>query len=713
VGALSAALISVLALVTCVMAPPARAANPITVENGHPGDYTWRAALTADNNFLHPAIEGYAGATSVRPGQSIAFHVSMLQPGRYHVEIVRLGWYGGIGGRRIACLTGSTIDWSCSKDEPGISQPAPGPPARNTRLLAANWSVTDQLRVPGDWVSGYYLALFRITAGDSRGTVGFTPFIVQAPAGDRSSVLVIVPTNTWEAYNPWGGPSLYPRPEAVKVSFDRPYTYHDLFEWEYPLLRFLERTGYDLSYATDDDVDRNPAILLSHKLDLAAGHAEYWTFKERRAWEAARAAGVNLAFMGANTGYWQVRYENRDRTLVSYKYWPDPIPNAALKTVRFRDLRPPQPECELLGEQYRADAKSSEDGRYFNYRVATRDAWFRGTGLHKGSLLNGVVALEFDSLAHSCHVPPPTVLLRFRKGRFAADAVRYRACSGSEVFDAGSLMFSWGLDSFRDPDYSPPYWPVPPGPIPALQQFMRNAIADMQVAHPRFPAARAVKVERDGSVIRVDPGERARFTVSVYRIDFTRSGSLTRSRISRFVGRRPFETHLAVTRSTAAVRVDIALRTGDVVDTARYILAPNERGGLLATADRLDEAGCYGDSAQVLTPVFGGIGQPLRIDVRIPGRFRVAVVKNGTTVASSDVKSPTSRGVVVSIPACEIPPGVASVRISSHGRRFVLTAVRAEDLDDYRASTAASGSSMPVKHPVQASGSVTHTSPRR
>jgi hypothetical protein len=337
-------------------------------------------------------------------------------------------------------------------------------------------------------VSGYYLGLLVLTKGSGAGRTAFVPFVVEGPVGDRSSVLVVVPTNTWEAYNDWGGESLYTTPEAVKVSFDRPYRYRDLFHWEYPLLRFLERTGYDATYVTDDDVDANPRILLPHRLDVAAGHGEYWTHAERAAWDNARAHGVNLAFMGANTGYWQVRYEDGDRTMVGYKDFTDPEPNPALKTVAFRDLRSPHPECRLLGEQYRNGQVSSEDGRFFDYRVTragARDRWLRGTGLHPGSRLPGVVGLEFDSVVPGCRVPSLKILFHFRSGRFSADAVRYRACSGSEVFDAGSLFFSWGLDSFRDPEYAPPGWPVPGGEVPALQRVMRNAFADMQRRHRR------------------------------------------------------------------------------------------------------------------------------------------------------------------------------------------------------------------------------------
>ncbi|MBV9915837.1 MAG: hypothetical protein JO153_04975 [Solirubrobacterales bacterium] len=78
---------------------------------------------------------------------------------------------------------------------------------------------------------------------------------------------------------------------------------------------------------------------------MAAGHDEYWTKTMRDAWEAARDAGVNLAFMGANDSYWQVGYEDGGRTLVGYKASPDPDPEPGQKTTQFRQMSPARPEC--------------------------------------------------------------------------------------------------------------------------------------------------------------------------------------------------------------------------------------------------------------------------------------------------------------------------------------------------------------------------------
>ncbi len=98
-----------------------------------------------------------------------------------------------------------------------------------------------------------------------------------------------------------------------------------MFSYEYPAVRFLEREGYDVTYATDVNVHENSSLLLSHKADLIFGHGEYWSWEIRTNVVAARDKGVSLGIFAANTCYWQVRYEPSvaggvaDRTLVGYE----------------------------------------------------------------------------------------------------------------------------------------------------------------------------------------------------------------------------------------------------------------------------------------------------------------------------------------------------------------------------------------------------------
>ncbi len=189
--------------------------------------------------------------------------------------------------------------------------------------------------------------------------------IVSEPSGQRAPALVVAPVNTWQAYNPWGGKSLYDFQStggvaAVKVSFNRPFhPGHTPLEYDLDLLRWLEQEGYDIAYTTDVDVHLDPSLLLGRKVVLTAGHDEYWTKEMRDAFEAARDSGVNIAFMGANTAYWQARIEDSGHTLVEYRNAAnDPVTDTALDTILFRDLVPSRPECKMMGVAYNGGSLS-------------------------------------------------------------------------------------------------------------------------------------------------------------------------------------------------------------------------------------------------------------------------------------------------------------------------------------------------------------------
>lgn len=457
--------------------------NAIQAENANAGSSGWRTQPAPPH-----AIEGYASQASVVAGDTLELHVSTAPAQRYRVEIYRLGWYGGAGGRLLACIPAS-----CAADEQGRAQTIGAPAADG--YLDAGWPVTDSVRVPGNWVSGYFLAVLRLTGGPAAGTAAWVPFVVRAPASQQSRILVQAAVNTWQAYNRWGGTSLYKfangescKGVCTRVSFDRPYdpATPNFWEFELPLVHFLEESGYDVSYTTDVDTDRDPGELLRHRLVIVAGHDEYWTKAMRDGFDEARSLGTNLAFMGANIGYWQMRYANNRRTIVEYRLRGlDPEPNPALKTVRFRDLVPPRPECELEGVEYvRSEAESFGSLHGFTVvAAALANPWFTGAGFTAASFLPGLVGYEWDTVQPGCRTPPLTVLFRFA-GPPAADAVRFTAPSGALVFSAGSLSFAKGLDDFRHhPD-------TPPTGDPRLEAFVRNAFADMQ----RPPGPLAVRI---------------------------------------------------------------------------------------------------------------------------------------------------------------------------------------------------------------------------
>jgi hypothetical protein len=394
----------------------------------------------------------------------------------YRVEIYRIGWYGSAGGRLVECVP------SCATTSQGVEQPRPAPDPVTGEVRAA-WPVTDTIPIGKSWTSGYYAARLVLPDG---GQPSVVLFIVKAVPSVRSKILVVASVNTWQAYNSWGGKSLYNfssdgRVPATHVSFDRPWSagsQGQFLAWGIQLVRFLEREGYDVSYTTDVDVDRDPHELLEHRLVMVNAHSEYWTKGMRDAYDAARDAGVNLAFMGANIGYWQIRYADDHRTIVAYKSKADPVADRSQATVQFRDLDPPRYECALLGVQH-ADAIERAGDAPRDYAVnpaAIGDRWFAGTGFTATSTLRGLVGPEWDTVvsptsAWTCKFTSLTTLFHYEGPPGNADAVRYVAASGARVFSAGSLQFVWGLDNFRTG--------APGTADPRLQQFMRNAIADM------------------------------------------------------------------------------------------------------------------------------------------------------------------------------------------------------------------------------------------
>jgi hypothetical protein len=459
----------------------ARAPGPIAPENQQPGTTGWLQRAGGP-------VELYASQVSAAPGEDVQLHVST--PDAYRLVVYRLGWYGGSGARVVACLP------TCESDEQGHVQVT-----RGEASGAAGWAVTDVLHTDPAWTSGYYV----VEAVLARGGVATTFFVLREAAPVRgSAILVQVPVNTWQAYNRWGGKSLYDfyGRRASTVSFDRPLG--DMAQspmwWEIQLVRFLEREGYDVSYQTDVDTDVDPASLLRHRLVLVAGHDEYWSTAMRDGFDAALAAGTNLGFLGSNDAYWHIRYADDHRTIVAIKSLSDPSPVLAEKTALFREIG--RPECMLMGVQHQFLAVLGHGLDFAVTAAGAADPWLAGTGFHTGDTVAGVVGREHDVInpyPESCFHPRLTVLFHYDGAGVDqnADAVRFTAPSGARVFASGAQQFTWGLDDWRSDGSLFPPPPVSPWqgvPVdPRLQQFMRNALDDL--TRPAAPAGLTVRLE--------------------------------------------------------------------------------------------------------------------------------------------------------------------------------------------------------------------------
>lgn len=473
-----------------VPATSATAANPVQRENARPGTPGWEIPAGAGT-----VVTGYASETSVAPGQSFHLHVAAPPGSRYRVLVYRLGWYRGVGGRLIMCVPG------CRSSHAAIAQPPPTTPGSVTGLFRAPWRVTDCVEIPPDAVSGYYEAKLEIVGGAYAGAVGSVPLIVrQSPAAPASAVLVQVPVNTWEAYNRWGGKSLYQfgtSMHAFEVSFDRPFDQQEFYNMvtrlELPWVRFLERNGIDVSYQTDVDTDRAPGSLLHHRLVFAIGHDEYWTQRMRGAFNRALALSTNLMF-GSNSGEWRMRYAAGRRTIVEWRDPSiDPVHNWRLDNGFFRTFG--EPECKLMGVEHQWAAQRNLTAPPTSYTVVgpSSDPWLAAAGLAPGDVIPGVVGYEWDSFIPGCFagqvVPLMTALIpgSDRVPR-SADMVRATAPSGGRVFAMGTMELAWALDDLDGRS-----------PNPQVVAFVKAALRDL--TRPAPPAALIIRHRATGLIV--------------------------------------------------------------------------------------------------------------------------------------------------------------------------------------------------------------------
>src|SRR5438093_234326 len=348
------------------------------------------------------------------------------------------------------------------------------------------------LATQSSWTSGIYLALLT----NAQAYQNYIVFVVR----DDSRVAALLyqqPVTTYQAYNNYPddnttGKSLYAfnsngattisgGKNAVKVSFDRPYEGNgtgnaysqSFFSWEYPFVRWMEKSGYDVTYATDIDTHSNGGRLLNYRGFLSVGHDEYWSKPMYDAVMAARDAGVSLGFFSANAIYWQARFESSssgvpNRVEVCYRDATlDPVSDPTLKTVLWRDPPLNRPEQTLMGVQYTAEVPyNSQIGGWASYVVTNSGNWvYAGTGFKDGDTVPGIDGYEADRL-FSQYPPPNAVSSTYTPLSNSAlgnggpsdysNSSVYQAPSGAWVFAAGTIAWSWGLDNFNGYNFADP-----------------------------------------------------------------------------------------------------------------------------------------------------------------------------------------------------------------------------------------------------------------
>jgi N,N-dimethylformamidase beta subunit-like, C-terminal len=538
-----------------------RPANRIVAENCKPGNPSteWDINGSGDRR-----IQGFATDISINTGETISFKVESDSPA-YRIDIYRLGYYRGAGARQVATI------------KPSVALPQRQPECLtddSVRLFdCGNWAVSASWAVPRDTMSGVYIARLvredgdppswapdnsRITAPrpaplpHAYGALGFGKlanalkeprashiyFIVRDDSS-RADLFFQTADTAWQAYNRAGITSTYgsfdparPMERAHKVSMNRPYVTRDyravnmVFNAEYPMIRWLEANGYDISYTTGVDSDRRGELIKNHKVFLSVGHDEYWSGQQRAHVEAARDAGVHLAFFSGNDVFWKIRWEPSTdpsrtpyRTLVAYK---ETHSNAKIDPVKdvwtgtWRDSRPfnpegPKPENALKGTIFTVNAWRN-DPLVVPARFAPLRFW-RNTEVaqlkpgQQAVLGSGILGHEWNEDLDNGFRPAGLIRMSettvnnvpyiqdfgtvYVSGTATHHLTLFRAPSGALVFSAGTVQWAWGLDPNHDTETG-----IPPeralssnirvgvdlkGAVRAIQQATLNLLADMGV----------------------------------------------------------------------------------------------------------------------------------------------------------------------------------------------------------------------------------------
>jgi hypothetical protein len=462
-------------------------ADLIRLENQKPGTREWRLTNTRVDpatRYRCPWIEGYCSRTSVRAGEQISFHVSTNPPSPFTLEIYRMGFYGGAGGRLMRSY------------EPLKGATQPDPPIGEKRLRDCQWEPSVTVKIPKDWLSGVYLG--KLTSL-REGIQSYLIFIVR---DERPADLIVQCSDTtWQAYNRWpsqfalyddGKDQWYWGPN-VQVGFNRPYGKYcqildaplstgsgEWFLWEYPLAYWLESRGYDVTYLSNLDTHAEPNGLMRAKGFLSVGHDEYWSMEMFRGVKAAIDSGLNVAFLSGNAVCGRIRFSSDSGNLPNRAFERVGVfgpPGGTRDFVAMKSLSHERPYAnELVGAHSTGPVTGGAD-----WICAQPDHWlFEGTGMKQGEGIPGLVGWEW----HGDPAPIPGLEVvatgptqeapgKLNGGVFTATI--YPGPKGNFVFNAATCWWADGLS--EPPGYvRPSAYTTPKGPDTRAQQIMVNLL---------------------------------------------------------------------------------------------------------------------------------------------------------------------------------------------------------------------------------------------
>jgi hypothetical protein len=476
--------------------PQASAAAPakrelIRDENSKPGTTDWRLRnvwIDPGTKYRSPRIEGYCSKTSVRAGETLRIMVSTNPPSPFAIDLFRMGYYGGQGGRQVQRLG------------PFTGKVQPDPEIGVERLRECRWEPTVTLVIPTDWPSGVYVGKLTSERG------GFQSYVIFIVRDDRAcDFLFQCADTTWSAYNRWpsqwalyddGKNEWYLGPKT-RVSWDRPYAKYcqvidnplltgsgSFMLWEFPLAFWMEKEGYDVSYISTVDTHADGAELLRAKGFLSVGHDEYWSREMYDHVKAAIGAGVSVGFLSGDTCWGMI------------PFWPSSTGASHRVITRIGQFGPLDPEAvkkypELsLFEQFgptEADIIGARNVYPYSggadWICSAEKHWlFASTGMKNGDSIPGLVGFEW--MGAPAKIPGLVVVAR---GRVALGAVEreytatvYPGPKDNVVFNAATIWWADGLSA--PPGYVSPaaHGATPKGPDPRVQRITANLFARMR-----------------------------------------------------------------------------------------------------------------------------------------------------------------------------------------------------------------------------------------
>jgi len=409
----------------------------VVTENQKPGTMDWHIP---DDTAMWAKVEGFANRPSIDMGKSFDLYVS-TRAQTWQVSAYRIGNYNKAGGRLI---------WR-SAAQTGVDQGGPvlqTPAGTGTETWVAPWKASLTVQTDPTWPPGQYL--LRLESAD--GGAAFVPLIIRDDKS-TSDILMQSAVATWQAYNGWGGASVYTgkRTRADIVSFDRPYTDNGSAEFlgrEFEMIYFIEGLGMDVSYWTSIDLHEQGELAKNHKAIVIPGHDEYYTVQMRANLEAARDAGVNIGFFGANNVYRRIRFSDgplgQNRYLANYRdASKDPFRgiNDAEVTTSFREGPAANPESSLTGSYYECNPVDAD------WVVADASLWmFDGSGFKNGDRVPKMVGNEYDRITQGAPTPANISILSHSpvtcRGKASfANSTWYTTDSGAGVFTAGTFWW--------------------------------------------------------------------------------------------------------------------------------------------------------------------------------------------------------------------------------------------------------------------------------